>query len=212
MSSSPRVRRRGLMLVLSSPSGAGKTTIARQLVALDPQLDQSVSVTTRQPRPGEIDGRDYWFIDQARFDRMAKAGALLEYARVFENSYGTPRHPIDEALAAGRDIVANLDWQGARQLRTTMQADLVSVFVLPPSLAALANRLRARQQDAEAVVSARMAKSAEEISHWPEYDYVIVNDAIEDSVRETHAIITAERLRRARQTGLADFVTALRAD
>jgi guanylate kinase len=209
--SAPRIRRRGLLLVLSSPSGAGKTTITRRLVEQDPTLTLSVSVTTRPPRPGEVDGRDYRFIDQRRFDEMVAQGELLEHARVFDNCYGTPRRPVEEALAAGRDIVGDVDWQGTQALSAGLPHDLVSIFVLPPSLAALQLRLRARAQDSIAVVAARMAKSVEEMSHWPEYDYVIVNDTIAGSVAEARAIVAAERLRRTRQTGLADFVASLRA-
>ena len=208
--SAPPIRRRGLLLVLSSPSGAGKTTIARRLVADDPSLILSVSVTTRPQRRGEVDGRDYQFIDQARFAEMVAQGELLEHARVFGNCYGTPRRPIEEALAAGKDVVGDLDWQGTRQLAAKAPGDLVAVFVLPPSLAALKERLRARAQDSAAVVAGRMAKSAEEISHWDEYDYVIVNDTVEESVAQAHAIVTAERLRRPRQSGLAAFVESLR--
>jgi guanylate kinase len=207
--SGSRIRRRGLLLVFSSPSGAGKTTIARRLVEQDPGLALSISVTTRPSRPGEADGRDYWFIDQARFDEMVAQDELLEHARVFGNCYGTPRRPIEEALAAGRDIVGDLDWQGTQQLAAKVRPDLVAVFVLPPSFAALEQRLRARAQDTDPVVAGRMAKSAEEISHWGEYDYVIVNDTIEDSVAQAQAIVTAERLRRTRQTGLADFAVSL---
>ena len=209
MSGSP-IARRGLLLVLSSPSGAGKTTIARRLVDDDPSLTLSVSVTTRPQRPGEIDGRDYRFIDQPRFDEMVAADEFLEHARVFGHCYGTPRRPIEEALAAGRDIVGDLDWQGTRQLAEKVRRDLVAVFVLPPSLAALKERLRTRAQDSEAVVAGRMAKSAEEMSHWDEYDYVIVNDTVEASVARARAIVTAERLRRPRQPALAAFVESLR--
>ena len=206
-----RIERRGLLLVLSSPSGAGKTTITRRLVERDPELDMSVSVTTRPRREEEVEGRDYFFIDRRRFDEMIARGELLEHASVFEHCYGTPRRPIELALAAGHDVVGDLDWQGTLQLTETVREDLVSVFVLPPSLAALEARLRTRAQDSAAVVAARMAKSAEEISHWPEYDYVIVNHDIEDSVAQVQAIVTAERLRRERQVGLPDFVNRLRA-
>jgi guanylate kinase len=206
----PRIRRRGLLLVLSSPSGAGKTTIARRLVEQDPELTLSVSVTTRPQRPGEVDGRDYRFIDQARFDQMAERGELLEHARVFGHRYGTPRQPIEDALAAGHDIVGDLDWQGTQQLARTVRPDLVAVFVLPPTFEALEARLRTRAQDSPSTVAARMAKSAEELSHWPEYDYVIVNDTVEHSVAQARAIVTAERLRRDRQPGLAKFVASLR--
>ena len=206
-----RIERRGFLLVLSSPSGAGKTTITRRLVECDPKLDMSVSVTTRPRREGEVDGRDYYFIDRRRFDEMLARAELLEHASVFENCYGTPRRPTEVALAAGRDVVGDLDWQGTQQLTETVRDDLVSVFVLPPSLAALEARLRARAQDSPAVVAARMAKSAEELSHWSEYDYVIVNRDIADSVGQVEAIVAAERLRRKRQVGLAEFVDSLRA-
>ena len=204
------IRRRGFLLVLSSPSGAGKTTITRRLVASDPALSLSVSVTTRPPRHGEVEGRDYYFIDQPRFDEMIQQSELLEHATVFGNCYGTPRAPIEEALAAGRDVVGDVDWQGTQQLAKSVPPDLVSVFILPPSIAALASRLSARAQDSAAVVAARMAKSAEEMSHWPEYDYVIVNRDIEESVAQIRAIVTAERLRRTRLLGLNDFVVSLR--
>ena len=206
-----RIRRRGFLLVLSSPSGAGKTTIARRLIAADPGLTLSVSVTTRPPRQGEIDGRDYFFIDRERFDEMMARDEFLEHAAVFGNSYGTPRGPIEEALADGRDIVGDVDWQGAQQLVKRIPEDLVSVFVLPPSREALAMRLRSRAQDSPTVVAARMAKSTEEMSHWSEYDYVIINNDIDESVAQARAILIAERLHRTRQTGLADFVRGLRA-
>jgi len=206
-----RIRRRGFLLVLSSPSGAGKTTIARRLIAADPGLTLSVSVTTRPPRQGEIDGRDYFFIDRERFDEMMARDEFLEHAIVFGNNYGTPRGPIEEALAGGRDIVGDVDWQGAQQLVKRIPDDLVSVFVLPPSRDALAVRLRSRAQDSPTVVAARMATSAEEMSHWSEYDFVIINNDIDESVAQARAILIAERLRRTRQTGLADLVRGLRA-
>jgi len=206
------IRRRGFLLVLSSPSGAGKTTIARLLAERDPGLQLSVSVTTRPRREGEVEGRDYVFIDRHRFEEMVAEGELLEYATVFGNCYGTPRQPIEAALAGGRDVVGDLDWQGAQQLTKSVGGDLVSVFVLPPSRAALETRLRNRAQDSATVVAARMAKSAEETSHWAEYDYVVVNREIEESVAKVQAILTAERLRRERQFGLADFVDRLQAD
>jgi guanylate kinase len=205
------IGRRGFLLVLSSPSGAGKTTITKRLVDRDPLLSLSVSVTTRPPRPGEVEGRDYTFIDQARFDAMVAAGELLEHATVFGHCYGTPRQPIEAALAEGRDIVTDIDWQGTQQLSESVPHDLVKVFVLPPSMAALEARLETRAQDSADVVAARMAKSAAEMSHWPEYDYVIVNRDIEESVGLVQAIVTAERLRRTRQVGIADFVNRLRA-
>jgi guanylate kinase len=200
------------MLVLSSPSGAGKTTITRQLIASDPSLSLSVSVTTRPPRQGETEGIDYYFIDQSRFDRMSAQGELLEHATVFGNCYGTPRAPVEEALTAGRDVVGDVDWQGTQQLAKSVPRDLVSVFILPPSIAALAGRLSARAQDSAAVVAARMAKSVEEMSHWPEYDYVIINRDVEESVAQARAIVTAERLRRTRLLGLPDFVASVHSD
>jgi guanylate kinase len=204
------IRRRGFLLVLSSPSGAGKTTITRLLLERDPSLSLSVSVTTRPRRPSEIDGKDYHFIDQPAFDRMVAQGELLEHATVFGNSYGTPRQPIEAAIAAGRDIVTDIDWQGTQQISGSLRDDLVTIFVLPPSKEELESRLRSRAQDSDAVVAQRMAKSSEEMSHWPEYAYVIVNDDLERSVADAQAIVTAERFKRERQIGLADFVTRLR--
>jgi guanylate kinase len=208
--SATTIRRRGFLLVLSSPSGAGKTTITRRLLERDPTLSLSVSVTTRPRRPSEIDGKDYRFIDQAAFDRMVAKGELLEHATVFGHCYGTPRQPIDAAIAAGRDIVTDIDWQGTQQVSASLSADLVTIFILPPSIAALEARLRTRAQDSDAVVAQRMAKSSEEMSHWPEYGYVIVNDDLDASVAQAQAIVTAERLSRDRQIGLVDFVTRLR--
>jgi guanylate kinase len=205
------IRRRGFLLVLSSPSGAGKTTITRGLIERDPRLSLSVSVTTRPARAEEIDGRDYRFIDHARFDAMVAANQLLEHATVFGHSYGTPRGPIEAALAAGRDIVTDIDWQGTQQLAASVPHDLVTIFVLPPSTAALEQRLRARAQDSDAVVAARMEKSAEEMSHWSEYEYIILNTDLDASVAQAQAIVAAERLKRIRQSGLADFVNRLRA-
>lgn len=210
--STGEIKRRGILLVLSSPSGAGKTTITRELVARDPNLRISVSVTTRPKRAGEVDGRDYRFITRKRFDEMVRGGDLLEHAVVFGNCYGTPRAPVEAALSAGGDIVSDIDWQGTQQLEATVRGDLVSVFILPPSMAALEERLRARAQDSDDVVRARMAKSTDEMSHWPEYDYVIVNynNDLEASVRRVQAILAAERVRRDRLVGLADFVNRLR--
>jgi guanylate kinase len=202
--------RRGLLLVLSSPSGAGKTTITRALIERDADLGISISATTRPQRPGEIDGRHYHFIDADRFETMVQRGEFLEHANVFGHRYGTPRGPVEAVLAAGRDIVTDIDWQGTQQLKETVRDDLVSIFVLPPTMAALEERLRARAQDAPEVVAQRMAKSSDEMSHWPEYDYVIVNRDLETSVAQVAAILTAERLRRERQIGLADFVNRLR--
>jgi len=204
------IKRRGLMLVLSSPSGAGKTTISLALLAREPNLSLSVSVTTRPPRPGERDGTDYRFIDQAQFDAMVGRGELLEHATVFGHCYGTPRAPVEQALAAGRDVLFDIDWQGAQQVKETARADLVGVFVLPPSTAELAARLRRRAQDPEDVVRGRMAKAADEMSHWAEYDYVLVNREVEESVLAVQAILRAERLKRERQIGLHDFVEELR--
>ena len=205
------IARRGILLVLSSPSGAGKTTITRELIARDPRLHISVSVTTRAKRAGEIDGKHYHFVDRARFDAMVAGGELLEHAIVFGNCYGTPRAPVEAVLSAGGDIVTDIDWQGTQQLKATVRGDLVSVFVLPPSMAALEQRLRTRAQDSEEVVQARMAKSADEMSHWPEYDYIIVNHDLEESVRRAQAVLAAERVRRERLIGLAEFVNRLRA-
>ncbi len=204
------ITRRGLLLVLSSPSGAGKTTITRLLIERDPTLAISVSVTTRAPRAGEIDGKHYRFIDAAEFERMVAAGELLEHAVVFGNRYGTPRAPVEATLASGSDIISDIDWQGTQQLKESVRSDLVSVFVLPPSMAALRKRLESRAQDSREIVGQRMAKSADEMSHWPEYDYVIVNRELEHSVAQVQAILTAERLKRERQAGLAEFVNRLR--
>jgi guanylate kinase len=203
------IARRGLMLVLSSPSGAGKTTIARALLARDANLAMSVSVTTRPPRPGEVAGRDYDFVDAAAFARMEAAGALLEHAVVFGNRYGTPRAPVEAQLAAGRDVLFDVDWQGTQQLRQSARGDLVSVFILPPSHDELERRLRRRAQDTDEVVRHRMARAADEISHWAEYDYIIINDCIDKAVGQAEAVLAAERLRRDRQVGLSDFVKAI---
>jgi guanylate kinase len=195
-----------LLLVLSSPSGAGKTTLARALLASDPDITLSVSVTTRQPRPGEVEGRDYFFIDQAEFERRRDAGELLEWARVFDNHYATPRRPVEAAISAGRDVLFDIDWQGTQQLHEKLPKDLVRVFILPPSGAVLETRLRGRNQDPPEVVARRMAEASAEISHWAEYDYVIVNDDLDRSVAGLRSILTAERLKRERLLGLSDFV------
>ena len=204
--------RRGLMLVLSSPSGAGKTTLARRLLEADPALELSVSVTTRPPRPGEVDGRDYRFIDHARYDAMVKDCDLLEWAEVFGHCYGTPRAPVEAAIAAGRDVLFDIDWQGTQQLGANARSDLVSVFILPPSIDELERRLRSRAQDDDAVIHARMTKAADEMSHWAEYDYVVINHEIEQAFRDVQSILAAERLRRERQIGISEFVRSLRSD
>ncbi len=204
------VERRGLMLVLSSPSGAGKTTISRELLG-DDNLTLSVSVTTRPPRPGERDGVDYRFIDRAQFDAMAKAGDLLEHAEVFGNGYGTPRAEVEAALAAGRDVLFDIDWQGTQQLKAAKRDDVVSVFILPPSTEELERRLHSRAQDSDETVRARMAKASDEMSHWAEYDYIVINWEIGRSVTEARSILEAERLKRERQVGLHSFVERLRA-
>ncbi len=198
------------MLVLSSPSGAGKTTISRRLLAGDMNLTLSVSVTTRPRRPGEVNGTDYFFVDRDRYDALLEAGELLEHAEVFGHFYGTPRAEVEAGLAAGRDALFDIDWQGTQQLKQSAREDLVSVFILPPSTAELERRLRGRAGDPEDVIAARMAKAADEISHWAEYDYIIVNEDIDASVARVTAILAAERLRRERQTGLTDFVKELR--
>jgi guanylate kinase len=204
------IRRRGLMLVLSSPSGAGKTTISRDLLAREPDLSMSVSVTTRSKRPGETPGVDYHFIDATEFNLRVNKRELLEYAKVFGHYYGTPRKPVEEALAAGRDVLFDIDWQGTQQLAENAPEDLVSVFVLPPSTRELERRLKSRAQDTAEVVSQRMAQAANELSHWAEYDYVIVNNDIATSVRQVQAILQAERQRRERLIGLHEYVKALR--
>ena len=204
------IQRRGLMLVLSSPSGAGKTTISRELLSRDGNLTMSISATTRPKRPGETDGTDYLFVEPAGFDEMTRNGEFLEFATVFDHRYGTPRAPVEQALQAGRDVLFDIDWQGTQQLVEKARDDLVSVFILPPSTAELERRLRRRAQDPEDVVRGRMAKAADEMSHWAEYDYIVVNEDAEDSVAEVQAILSAERLRRERQVGLRDFVEALR--
>jgi len=205
------VARRGLMLVLSSPSGAGKTTLSRKLLGADPEVKLSVSVTTRKQRPGEVAGRDYHFVDPARFDAMVKQGELLEWAQVFGHRYGTPRPPVEAALRQGRDVLFDIDWQGTQQLREKADHDLVSVFVLPPSMLDLEGRLRRRAQDSDEVIRARMATAADEMSHWAEYDYVVINTDVDQAFTEVQTILAAERLKRERQTGLSDFVRRLQA-
>jgi guanylate kinase len=204
-----RIARRGLMFVLSSPSGAGKTTLSRMLLKADRGVMLSVSVTTRPKRRGEVDGSDYHFIDRGRFDAMVKAGDLLEWAEVFSHCYGTPRRPVEKALRAGRDVLFDIDWQGTQQLRQQAGDDLVSIFVLPPSHAELERRLRVRAQDAEDVVAGRMARASNEISHWAEYDYVVINDNLETTVTKIQTILAAERMKRSRATGIPSFVSKL---
>ena len=204
-----RISRRGLMLVLSSPSGAGKTAISRAILDTDEQISLSVSVTTRPRRSSETDGVDYVFVDNARFGEMVAKNEFIEHATVFDNRYGTPRAPVEEALSAGRDALFDVDWQGAQTLKAQMGNDVISVFILPPSTAELGRRLRARAEDAEDVVAARMARAADETSHWAEYDYVVVNDEFGGTVRDVRAILCAERLKRHRQHGLIDFVKSL---
>ena len=206
----PVIQRRGLMLVLSSPSGAGKTTLSRQLLDNDKQIQLSVSATTRPRRPSEKDGVDYRFVDTATFSSMIQRGEFLEHARVFDHYYGTPRAPVEEALQSGRDVLFDIDWQGTQQLADKVKADLVTVFILPPSTRDLEKRLLTRAQDSKEVVAQRMAKAADEMSHYAEYDYVIVNRDIATSNSNLKAILTAERLKLERQVGLSDFVKALR--
>jgi guanylate kinase len=205
------IARRGLMLVLSSPSGAGKTTLSRLLLKADRNVELSVSVTTRPKRRGEINGRDYHFIDPGRFAAMVKAGELLEWAEVFDHRYGTPRAPVIKALRAGRDVLFDIDWQGTQQLREKARDDLVSVFILPPTAKELERRLHSRAQDSHTIIGSRMAKAAGEMSHWAEYDYVIVNTDIDLAFAEVRAILAAERLKRERQIGLSDFVRGMQA-
>jgi guanylate kinase len=203
------IARRGLMLVLSSPSGAGKTTLSRKLMAADTMVDLSISVTTRKQRPGEVAGEHYHFVDHGSFDRMVQDGGLLEWAQVFGNRYGTPRAPVEAALAHGRDVLFDIDWQGTQQLREKVRGDLVSVFVLPPSIPELERRLHNRAQDSDEVIRARMAKVFDELSHWAEYDYVVINNAVDRAFADVQSILAAERLKRERQTGLSTFVRGL---
>jgi guanylate kinase len=203
------VERRGLMFVLSSPSGAGKTTLSRLLIERMPGLRMSVSVTTRAKRPGEVDGRDYLFVDKARFEEMVKRTELLEWATVFDNRYGTPRAPVEAALSAGQDVLFDIDWQGTQQLREKARADVVSVFILPPSAADLEKRLHSRAQDSAQVIRGRMSRASHEMSHWAEYDYIVINRDIDAAFAEVQSILKAERLKRERRTGLTTFVREL---
>ncbi len=201
--------RRGLMLVLSSPSGAGKTTLSRRLLEQDKNLWMSVSVTTRPQRPGEVPGTDYRFVTPDEFQAMVREGALLEHARVFGHDYGTPRAAVEESLARGRDVLFDIDWHGAQQVTQAAREDVVKVFILPPSTEELERRLKSRAQDSAEVVAGRMARAADEMTHWPEYDYVIVNDDADRATAQLAAILTAARLERARQRDLGDFVDRL---
>ncbi|MEP3892193.1 MAG: guanylate kinase [Hellea sp.] len=204
-----KANRRGIMVVLSSPSGAGKTTLTRKLLKENPDMAMSVSATTRQPRPGEKDGEDYYFISKNKFTDMVDDDEFLEYAKVFDNFYGTPRAPVEQALGDGRDVVFDIDWQGAQQLTQAAADDLVKIFILPPNMVELEKRLRTRAQDSDEVIAKRMSKSENEISHWPEYDYVIVNEDVGVAMEELRTIVTSERMRRRRQPWLGGFVKSL---
>jgi guanylate kinase len=201
--------RRGLLLILSSPSGAGKSTLSRMLMAWDPTMRFSVSATTRSPRPGEQEGREYYFRDRQTFEAMVKSGEMLEHAEVFGNFYGSPRAPVQAAMEAGTDTVFDIDWQGGQQIKQAMRGDVVSIFILPPSIAELDRRLRSRAQDSETVIAGRMAKSRDEISHWAEYDYVLVNEDLDRTFEQLKTILSAERLKRERQPQLSAFVRTL---
>ena len=203
------VERRGLMFVLSSPSGAGKTTLSRLLINKMPGLKMSVSATTRAMRPGEVDGRDYSFVDKSKFESMARRNELLEWATVFDNRYGTPRAPVEAALSGGQDVLFDIDWQGTQQLREKASTDVVSVFILPPSAADLEKRLHTRAQDSDSVIRGRMSRATHELSHWAEYDYIVINQDIDEAFAEVQSILKAERLKRERRTGLTEFVRGL---
>src|SRR6201990_2276524 len=203
------VERRGLMFVLSSPSGAGKTTLSRMLIERMPGLKMSVSATTRGTRPGEVEGKDYLFVDKARFEEMVKRNELLEWATVFENRYGTPRAPVEAALSKGEDVLFDIDWQGTQQLREKARADVVSVFILPPSAADLEKRLHSRAQDSHEVIRGRMSRASHEMSHWAEYDYIVINRDVDEAFAEVQSILKAERLKRERRTGLNTFARQL---
>jgi len=203
------VERRGLMFVLSSPSGAGKTTLSRMLIERMPGLKMSVSATTRPKRPGEVEGRDYLFVDKARFEQMVKRGELLEWATVFDNRYGTPRVPVEAALSKGEDVLFDIDWQGTQQLREKARADVVSVFILPPSAVDLEKRLHSRALDSGQVIRSRMSRASHEMSHWAEYDYIVINHDVDAAFAEVQSILKAERLKRERRVGLTTFVREL---
>jgi guanylate kinase len=202
-------KRRGILFIVSSPSGAGKSTISRILLEAEPGLEMSVSATTREPRPGEVHGRDYHFVDLEDFKSMVAANQFLEWARVFGHRYGTPRVPVERALAEGRDVLFDIDWQGAQQLYQQAGGDVVRIFIFPPSMEELERRLRARRTDSDEVINGRMARAAGEISHWDGYDYIIVNDDIESCFEKVRTILKAEREKRSRQTGLIGFVRSL---
>ncbi|MET3332673.1 MULTISPECIES: guanylate kinase [Bradyrhizobium] len=205
------VERRGLMFVLSSPSGAGKTTLSRLLIDRMSGLKMSVSATTRPMRPGEVNGKDYLFVDKPRFEAMVKGDELLEWATVFDNSYGTPRSPVEAALSSGQDVLFDIDWQGTQQLREKARADVVSVFILPPSAGDLEKRLHSRAQDSDEVIRKRMSRASHEMSHWAEYDYIVINHDVDEAFAEVQSILKAERLKRERRIGLVGFVRALQA-
>ena len=202
-------RRRGLLIVLSSPSGAGKSTISRMLLESDSHITLSISATTRPMRPGEVEGRDYFFVDKPKFERMVEQGDLLEWATVFDNLYGTPRAPVEAALSAGQDVLFDIDWQGTQQLHQKASIDVVRVFILPPSAADLEKRLHTRAQDSDEVIRGRMSRASHELSHWAEYDYIVVNHTVDDAFAEVQSILKAERLKRERRTGLTEFVRNL---
>lgn len=210
MSPSTSISRRGLMLVLSSPSGAGKSSISRHLLDADPDLYLSVSATSRKRRPGEVEGKDYSFVSAENFQMMINQDAFYEYAKVFDHYYGTPKAPVEKQIADGKDVLFDIDWQGTQQMKAHARDDLVSIFILPPSIPELEKRLNKRGQDSPEVVARRMSKAADEMSHYPEYDYIIVNHDLAESVALVQAILTAERLKRDRQTGLTDFMKSLR--
>lgn len=204
------VQRRGLMLVMSSPSGAGKTSISRQILDTEPELDLSISVTTREQRPGEVDGTDYHFISDDKFNSMVAQGELLEHAFIYGNNYGTPRAAVEKALAAGQDVLFDIDWQGAQQLREASSDDTVGVYILPPNMTELEARLRRRNRDGDDTIAYRLQQVATDVAHWPEYDYVIINHDFEKAVAAVRSILYAERLKRRRQPGLFDFVKQFR--
>ena len=209
MAESVHLNRRGVLFVLSSPSGAGKTTISKKMLLADPDIALSISATTRPPRPGEVDGKDYHFVDTDTFKQMAADGEFLEWAHVFGHRYGTPRARVDELLDAGKDVLFDIDWQGAQQLYQEAGPDVVRVFVLPPTMEELERRLRSRNTDSDEVIAARMARAANEISHWDGYDYVLINDQVDECYGEVMAILRAERLKRRRQIGLIGFARDL---